>query len=60
MWGKKKKGIRLYRFPLANKARCSRWVAAVRKVDWKPSKHTKICNEHFHSGKSLHKKVFVS
>ena len=47
----KKEGLSFYRFPLGDKDRCNRWVAAVRRVDWKPSVHSRICNEHFITGK---------
>ena len=47
----KKERLSFYRFPLGDKDRCNRWVAAVCHVDWKPSVHSRICNEHFITGK---------
>ena len=46
----KKPGLRFYSFP-ADTQRREKWVAAVRRKGWQPSKHTRICNEHFITGK---------
>ena len=47
----KKPGLRFFRFPLSDADRCSKWEAAVRRQHWKPVKSTRICNEHFITGK---------
>ena len=44
----KKEGLRFFRFPLADKGRCAKWTAAVRREAWQP---TQICNEHFITGR---------
>ena len=48
--GKKKK-VSFYRFPWNDKGRCDKWKASVRRSDWEPTIHTRICSEHFVSGK---------
>lgn len=45
-----KAGLRFFCFPLADKDRCVRWVAAVNRKNWAPKQHTCICNEHFTAG----------
>ena len=47
----KTSGISFYRFP-ADPERRAKWVAAVRREDWQPSKYTCICSAHFISEKS--------
>ena len=51
--GKKEgqEGLRLFRFPLADKERCTKWTAAVRRQVWQPNKSTRICNDNFISGR---------
>ena len=51
-WMGKKEGLRFFRFPLTNEERCKRWIAAVRREHWQPGKSTRICNEHFITGKT--------
>ena len=46
----KKPGLRFFRFPLLDKERNAKWTAAVRRVNWMPTKHTRICGEHFVTG----------
>ena len=46
----KKPGLRFFRFPLADKERCKRWTIAVRRENWEPKKHSRICGEHFVTG----------
>ena len=41
-----KKSLSFYRFPVANKESCERWVVTVRGKDWQPKPHSRICNEH--------------
>jgi len=36
-----------HRFPLNDKNRLDKWIAAVGKPDWKPTKASRICNLHF-------------
>ena len=48
----KRQGLRFFRFPLAHKERCAKWAAAVRRQNWQPTKSSRICNEHFVSGKT--------
>ena len=47
----KKRGLSFFRFPLKDKDRCSRWTAAVKRANWKPTKSSRLCNEHFVTGK---------
>ena len=46
-----RKGGRLsfYKFP-ADKSVRSKWIAAVKRENWTPSEHDKLCSEHFVSG----------
>ena len=42
-------GKRFYSFPKDEELR-DRWTAAVSRKDWTPTKHTKICSDHFITG----------
>ena len=44
-------GISFYRFP-ADPERRAKWVAAVKREDWQPSKYTWICSANFIREKS--------
>ena len=47
----KKPGLRFYRFPADREfERRRKWTAAVRRVNWSPGKHARICGEHFITG----------
>ena len=54
----KKPGLRFYSFP-SDAQRREKWVAAVRRKDWQPSKHTRICNEHFINGKQISQYILI-
>ena len=43
-------GKRFYSFPKDEELR-DRWTAAVSRKDWNPTKYTKICSDHFITGK---------
>ncbi|XP_071042246.1 DNA transposase THAP9 isoform X3 [Parasteatoda tepidariorum] len=45
-WTKKMTGITFHSFPKDEK-RKQLWIKAVRRVNWKPSSCSKLCNEHF-------------
>ena len=45
-------GLRFFRFPTSDRARCARWVAAVRRSSWKPTDSSRICSAHFVNGES--------
>nr|XP_015927608.2 THAP domain-containing protein 1-like [Parasteatoda tepidariorum] len=45
-WTKKMPGITFQSFPKDEK-RKQLWIKAVRRVNWKPSSCSKLCNEHF-------------
>ncbi len=53
-------GNRFFRFLLIDSERCGKWVTAVRRKNWRPMKHTRICGKHFVSGKksSIHVRSF--
>ena len=38
-----------FRFP-AEPERRRRWIVAVKRKDWVPKKHTRICGQHFSTG----------
>ena len=42
-------GLTFYRFP-ANVERRKKWIAAVRREKWTPTKHSWLCSSHFISG----------
>ena len=46
--------LRFHRFP-ADKARRAKGIAAVRRQDWHPTSHTRVCGLHFVSGMSMMK-----
>ncbi|XP_072260904.1 uncharacterized protein [Pyxicephalus adspersus] len=40
-------GKQFFRFPMKDPERLSKWVAAIRRKNWKPSASSRICSEHF-------------
>ncbi len=46
----KKNGLSFFHFPLSDKDRCKKWEAAVRRHNWTPKSHTRICSDHFITG----------
>ncbi|KAM4708266.1 THAP domain-containing protein 1 [Discoglossus pictus] len=45
----KDKPISFHKFPLTRPLLCKKWEAAVRRVDFKPTKYSSICSDHFTS-----------
>ncbi|XP_053558718.1 THAP domain-containing protein 1 [Bombina bombina] len=45
----KDRPISFHKFPLTRPLLCKKWEAAVRRVDFKPTKYSSICSEHFTS-----------
>ncbi|XP_043920230.1 THAP domain-containing protein 1 isoform X2 [Protopterus annectens] len=43
----KTKGVSFHKFPLARPSLCQLWVAAVRRKNFKPTKYSSICSDHF-------------
>ncbi|KAM9330640.1 THAP domain-containing protein 1 [Gastrophryne carolinensis] len=43
----KDKPISFHKFPLTRPILCKKWEAAVRRADFKPTKYSSICSEHF-------------
>ncbi|KAM4809364.1 THAP domain-containing protein 1 [Rhinophrynus dorsalis] len=43
----KDKPISFHKFPLKRPLICKKWEAAVRRVDFKPTKYSSICSDHF-------------
>ncbi|XP_074546608.1 THAP domain-containing protein 1 [Halichoeres trimaculatus] len=43
----KDKDISFHKFPLARPDICGKWVAAMRRNNFKPTRHSNICSEHF-------------
>ena len=50
--------VSLHRFPHSNPEHLNKWIQAIRRKDWKPTKNSWICGKHFtessfvvHSGK---------
>ena len=39
-------GLTFYRFP-----DCSKWIAAIKRENWKPNEYSWVCSAHFVSGK---------
>ena len=44
-------GLGFYRFPAVPEARRKEWIRAVKHQDWVPSRYSRICSDHFVSGK---------
>ena len=42
-------GLRFYRFP-SDVDRRSKWLAAMKRDNWKPNEHSWVCSAHFVSG----------
>ena len=49
---REKPGLGFFRFPTQPIERRKRWIIAVKRKDWQPSKYTRICGEHFVSGEA--------
>ena len=49
-------GISFYRFP-TDKERRSLWIAAVKRKNWTPTKHSWLCSRHFISGRKSEDKL---
>ena len=45
-----KKGLGFYRFPTLLQDRRQKWIQAVKRENWTPSNHSRICGSHFVSG----------
>ncbi|KAM4635573.1 THAP domain-containing protein 1 [Polymixia lowei] len=43
----KDKNISFHKFPLARPEVCVKWIAAMRRRDFKPTKYSNICSQHF-------------
>ena len=39
-----------YRFPPEGTERRERWIRAIRRENWTPGKHDRLCSQHFVSG----------
>ena len=42
--------LSFYRFPIDPERR-ARWIAAIKRVNWEPNKHSFLCSDHFITGK---------
>ena len=47
-------GLGFFRFPMQHGERKKRWILAVRRKSWNPTKHTRICGDRFVSGERIH------
>ncbi|KAF6376877.1 THAP domain containing 1 [Rhinolophus ferrumequinum] len=43
----KDKPVSFHKFPLTRPSLCKKWEAAVRRKNFKPTKYSSICSEHF-------------
>ena len=39
--------LSFHQFPHNNPERLKKWIQAIRRKDWKPTKHSSICGKHF-------------
>ena len=46
-------GIRFFSFP-CDEIQCQKWIAAIRREKWSPTKNSKLCSAHFITGKLYH------
>ena len=46
-------GLGFFRFPTLPSERRKKWILAVRRKDWQPAKHSRICGDHFVSGETI-------
>lgn len=44
------KGLGFYRIPMIPEKRKKSWIAAIKKKNWNPVKHLRICGDHFVTG----------
>ena len=51
----KRKGVKLFRVPSGKSVACKKkrraWIRAIRRKNWAPNKHSRICSLHFISGR---------
>ena len=45
----KRSSLKFIRFPEDEQLR-NKWIAAIRRENWKPNEHTRICGQHFIKG----------
>ncbi|MEE6509012.1 hypothetical protein FKM82_023836 [Ascaphus truei] len=43
----KDKAVSFHKFPLTRPLLCKKWEAAIRRIDFKPTKYSSICSDHF-------------
>ena len=43
-------GLGFYRFPITDRARRLKWIKALKRQNWIPTVHSRICGDHFISG----------
>lgn len=48
---KKGDNIGLHRFPTKNEKLCTKWALALRRKNWWPNATSRICGQHFVTGK---------
>ena len=47
-----KVGVKFYRFPTDTELK-SKWVAAIKRENWTPNEHSRLCSAHFITGKCM-------
>jgi len=51
------KGLKVYSFPKRPAERIKRWIAAVKRDNWQPNEHSRVCSAHFVTGLFLLKQT---
>ena len=48
--GESEDAVSFYRFPKGPEERRRRWILAVKRENWQPTEHSRICSVHFVTG----------
>ena len=54
-----RKGLGFYRIPMLPKIKKEMWLNAIKRKNWIPGKHTRLCGDHFVAGLSYNCLVYV-
>ena len=49
-----KPGLGFFRFPLSPHSRRMKWIKSIKRKDWKPARHTRVCGDHLYQVRILY------